>query len=509
MKNLHLIVIFLICFSILMGICPVQAQGNTWAEPVRLSIEDGFSWFPSLAADDYGLVHVVWSEAFDPYDTVVYTATSDGINWLPTNDIISIMQTSGREATRPDLIINQTTSNLYLTYRYIWVYSAQANIQTASTASNWISEGPLNDVQQVAYYSVSKFDTKNTQHILITWNTPTTSCDICYHVYYRNLPEGAIQWTSPLDISISNTGTAKPKLIIDSNDNLHAVWETSDNGGGAYGSVRRPAHITYVNSTDGGNSWSEPVNFPPLDYESRNPAIVEDKNQNILITWLGLSEDVVYYQILPGIGQKWSTPQPIPGVYGGFTRYNTLLDNYSMAVDSDGNVHLVLVGRTSLQQVGLDILHLTWDGTNWSTPEVVASYTGDVPEWTQIAISNGNILNVVWYVRDEEHIWDSDNGIYTIWYSRAITSATDITPIPYPTGNPEAQTTVTPTIITTTLEQIASQTIPPPVPTNYVPLKGATYKETQYVQLLAIVLVPAALFVIGVTILVLYKKRNR
>ncbi len=66
-----------------------------------------------------------------------------------------------------------------------------------------------------------------------------------------------------------------------------------------------------------------------------------------------------------------------------------------MASDSDGNVHLVFVGRTSAGGEISGINSCSGMDRNGQIREIIASYSGDAPEWPQLEVSNGNILNVV------------------------------------------------------------------------------------------------------------------
>ena len=47
-----------------------------WTEPALLS----YGWFPDVAADASGRVHVVWSSGTTGYDVVMYSSTTDGAN---------------------------------------------------------------------------------------------------------------------------------------------------------------------------------------------------------------------------------------------------------------------------------------------------------------------------------------------------------------------------------------------------------------------------------------------
>ncbi len=513
MKNNRLLRWIIILLMILPGLFPTvlsaraQNTGVEWKEPVLLSSASKSAWFADVAADPYGTIHVAWSQANGDYDTVMYTSSTDGLTWAKPNDIVAVLADRGSEATRPVLEVMDAGSRLHLIYRYNLLYAAEAFIGDASKASAWTTYATLSDINQVAYYSSSGTDSSGTQHILLSWNVPSENCEICYHVFYRNRTTDAIRWTDFKDISINDFGAAKPELLVDSKDRLHAIWEVNESGGGAYGAVVRPSYLMYTRSTDDGQTWSKPIKLSAFTDESRNPAISEDRNGRIMAVWLGLPDDRIYYQTSSDGGANWTAPAQVPGIVGGFSVYASLLDDISMARDSDGNVHMIAIGRLSSAETSLSVLHLTWDGSAWTGPEIVASYRGEAPEWPKVTVSNGNLLNVVWHLRDKDHVWDTVNGKYTIWYARGVTTARHIdsqvlltptpSPVIIPTSPPTQQST--PELSITATAQ---------VPENYTPNTQMVYKETQYLKYILLALLPVLLFIVVVVAVVLIR-RNR
>jgi hypothetical protein len=516
----YLVRIGLICIICLtLNVFSVRAQETGWTTPIQLSFDKVSAWFPDLTTDEYGSVHVVWSQSTGNFDNVMYTVSKNGETWLPANDIIAIEANRGSEATRPRIIANNLNSELFLTYRYNQVFVASANNADAFRANAWETTAILSNMDQVAYFSDIKLDADGNLHLLTTWNVPTSTCEICYHVFYRRLNTDATQWTDAKDISLIDSGVAKPNLLVDHLGNLHAIWESSDSGGGAYGNVQQPAYLMYSHSIDGGNTWSDTLKLDVVRDESRNPAISEDVNGQLVVTWLGLPEDKIYFLLSDDGGESWSASEEIPGISGGWSIYNSLLDDASMAIDSDGMVHLVVIGRVDAVSESLQILHLTWDGDAWSVPDVIATYASGAPEWPRIAVSEGNILNAVWFLRDADHIWDTENGTYTIWYSRLETSAKAIPPKIRPTSTPTPVGTEQPTVISTVGTMVASietttpmpvftETVMPTIPENYIPGENAAYKETDYLKLVAIAAVPALLFV-GIIVAIVLFRRSR
>jgi hypothetical protein len=234
-----------------------------------------------------------------------------------------------------------------------------------------------------------------------------------------------------VDLTPEIKGMAKPQLLVDSQGNLHAVFESGV--GGSYGQLTEtePTAVMVVSSFDRGATWSEPLRLSGAVESARNITIGEDGGGRLLLAWQAMDDSKVYFQLSDNHGQSWLPPQAFDDFIGGWSAYNSRVDSYSMATDSRGGLHLVLVGRTNPETANLSVLHVTWNGARWLPVDTIAAYSGDAPEWPRIAISNGNELNVVWTLRDKAHIWDSDGGRYKVYYARTLADAPWVAPVAY------------------------------------------------------------------------------
>ncbi len=131
---------------------------SAWSQPVSMA----YGWFPDIAADSYGGLHVVWStgkslgnasinttQTPEEFDVVMYTSNPDGTKWSAPNDIAAM--TSGGEVTRPSLLIDQN-GILHLTYREIGIFYSQAPVDTSISARTWQPPLIISE-NQVAYFS--------------------------------------------------------------------------------------------------------------------------------------------------------------------------------------------------------------------------------------------------------------------------------------------------------------------------------------------------------------------
>ncbi len=484
MKRLFLLSILISLLLILLSPVGYGQGGEEWSRPLRL----GDGWFPDVAADSSGRIHLVYASAlgdieeYHGYDIVMYTTSQDGVRWTPPNDIGARPQLAGSEATRPYLI-SDAQNNLHLTFRDTTVFYARVNAAVAERANHWFQK-PI----QQGYFSVFAQDSQDRYHIVFTDNVVTDQCPICYHVYHTYSDNQGETWSTPLDVSSLPTGSAKPRLIVDSQDRLYLIWEAGV--GGSYGQLIDPTTVLFATSTDRGATWSLPAQLSPQNDRARQPGLGIDGQENLMAVWLDPLTDVVYYRVSVDRGRTWTPTAPIPSTYGGWNIFPARLDHYVMDKDSQGNLHLVLVGRTSLAQQSLDLLHLTWDGTTWSAPDVIASFYGDVPEWPEITIANGNQLHVAWFIRPEAYIW-SGGFASQIWYAQRTLDVPGTAPVPVATLTPMPSPTPEPTLAVPTVAALA----PEVVQASELGFVGDITTENDEVFLILQSLIPSLLFI--------------
>jgi len=278
-----------------------------------------------------------------------------------------------------------------------------------------------------------------------------------------------------------------------------------------------------VSSYDGGKTWEVPLQLSPAEIISKNITISEDLNRNLVVAWIDTSDDTIYYQVSTDKGRGWSLPEKMPGVLGSWTQYHGKTDDYAMARDSGGNVHLVFSGRlpvvavkptntsqasesfaevtktptvtptNGVEKTRLSVIHMTWNGRSWSDPDIIDTFIGDAPEWPRIAVGLGNQLHIVWFTRAEKDLWKG-GGDYNIWYSTRKVNAPLINPVVLPTPIE----TVTPVVDQATQTPLATVT-----PEATVSFSGSTqeinnhlvYQEMDYLSIAAISTLPVIFFV--------------
>src|SRR5690606_1141670 len=157
-------------------------------------------------------------------------------------------------------------------------------------------------------------------------------------------------------------------------------------------------------------------------------------------------------------------------------------------------------------------LRLTWDGSSWSPPDVIAAYQGDMPEWPRIAVGLGNELHVVWFVRDAENLFNSAAGNYRVWYSTRTVNSEAIAPVEVPLIPPPQPRTVTNEQagpLPTATPRIETVPVENPVAPGELVFSQNIRSENDDVFVLLMALGPALVILLATLALFLLRRRSR
>ncbi len=236
-----------------------QPQPLIWSEPMNLSNSPSLpSSLPTVAADQWGNVHVFWLE-LDP------NRVSDSEN--VRGDAIFYRQYDGQAWSQPlDIFATQDGS--------IFEYPDVAVDNQGFLHLIWSSENGL-------LYS---------------------------QAHISNAAASARAWNPPY-ILAEQAPIERPQIVIDNTGRLHVV----------YAAVNADGFIHYLQSSDGGNIWTSPVEISesPQDSIHRHvsPQLVLGENGRKHVAWFeasplsGWAGTRVWYAYSDDEnGERWSNP---------------------------------------------------------------------------------------------------------------------------------------------------------------------------------------------------------
>jgi hypothetical protein len=225
-------------------------------------------------------------------------------------------------------------------------------------------------------------------------------------LYYSSAPTdqagSARAWSTPRVLSSSAWGTTA--LVVDRDDTLHLLYDRNlDNPG-----------VSYMQSTDGGETWSEPVDVSgeiEPDQAAISVRMVMDGRGWLHAGWHqrqmpnNWPPATAKYARSEDGGRTWTEPIIIDAIdRGGFAPGNGPAF-VNLAVDGQDNVHLFWLGRPGGQR------YHRWSsdgGRTWTEPEpIFPGFSGGYNGWVVAAVDSAGTLHAV-----------TGAGGHGVWYSR-------------------------------------------------------------------------------------------
>ena len=312
--------------------------GLTWTLPEALSDSGQNAYEPQVTTSG-GIITAVWYRSDGTYDRAQASSSSDGgVTWTsPAN-----LSDTGAGAAGVQ-VVSTGTAIVATWSRYDGSYSRIQSAQSTDAGATWSSAidvsltgGDAYEPQLVTDGSLVtatwyRFDGANDRIQVATsadggasWTTPLTlsaagqsaggppelatdgstitaawyrSDGARYRVEVSSSTDGGATWTTPQILSAAGENASGPQVVTDGNT-ITATWYRSD------GSTRR---VQASSSTDGGTTWSSPVNISTLGQEAFTPQIVVG-NTITTVTWLNGTTSQVQVSWSLDNGGSWSTP---------------------------------------------------------------------------------------------------------------------------------------------------------------------------------------------------------
>ncbi len=426
-----------------------HAQEGEWSTPVNLSNTPTKSWIPAMAADPFGNVHVVWGEWLDndgDWGDAIYYTMWNGRAWSEPNDILVSPQ--GAVADLP-AIAADSQGRLHM------VWEAQPGIFYSQA---WIQDSPWLSTAWSPPVAISRVGRGRADiavgpddAVHIVWIDPPVDvpvldgelCPDCGDVRYAGSSDGGQTWSSPENLSNSPQRAAYPFLVVDGQGVIHAAWDE-------HNAADQAITGAYSRSLDGGQTWSEPwdVGRDVASETLTGLNVGLGANGHVFLTWQLWHAPGLFLRWSEDRGDTWSSIVQLSQVngLGGYGYLET-------AADSAENLFLAFAsGSYENKEVygglwaGGDWLHLS----NLSNSEVHS-------QRPRLAVSEGNVVHLVWFEHTLGQGTIHNEGNMEIWYRRLETGAQHQPPQPLP-SRPPATATPEPATQATTAEPTAMQT---------------------------------------------------
>jgi hypothetical protein len=408
-----------------------QSRDYRWTSPERLSSEQGQSSPPYMVSDQYGFIHLFWTESgFADTRPFIRYSRFDGETWSVPNDIYIADSPESTVVFISPFVDSEGMLHIIWSEGILGpLMYTRAPAYDAISAKNWLK--PVT-IDATSFFGSLVVDSKGVLHVIYSdfyGEVPG--------IYYIRSEDDGQTWSTPLwldpDIP-EGQGSTNINLGIDENDGLHALWHYIDT------SSANGTWIRYAHSMDGGNTWTIPTTIDMADesYDELRMPYPEFlvSGEQVHIIWAGNSRTNREYRYSTNAGQTLSPTTRILGDLIGQALGGGL------AVDSLGRVHYATQVRDPL-----GIYHTIWENGSWSIPNLIYFIGNQEVDPSKIhahnvrmAIRAGNQVVVAF----TSSPLDPQMSLYVI--HSTLNDVPAIPPLPTPTPSPADNPISTPTI---------------------------------------------------------------
>ena len=380
-----------------------NATSSSWNATEVVSTEStSNSDYPSLAVDTDGNVHIVWEDYTDyagsGTDKDIFYKFFAGPPIAP--ELSPILPKPTYSATISLDWNDVPSASLY------YIYRSASNILSVEGLS------PISNTVTSSYVDI--LPTEGTFYYVIVANNfvGNSTLSNCENVVYVISGKGN---TIEVVSTESTSASSQASLTVDSDGNIHIAWQdTTDYAGSG---TDWDIFYKYWNATSSAWNTTEVVSSESIGL-SAAPSLAVDTDGNVHITWqdttdyAGAGTDCdIFYKYWNATSSSWTTTEVVSTESTGKSYHP------SLAVDSDGNVHIAWDDQTAYAGAGgdYDIFYKRWNTStsSWTTTEVVSTESTSLSAEPSLAVDPDGNVHIAWY---DDTIYLGAGGDRDIFY---------------------------------------------------------------------------------------------
>lgn len=213
-------------------------------------------------------------------------------------------------------------------------------------------------------------------NINVVWEDDTATNS---NILFSRSNDGGVTFSPAKNLSSSLGFSFNPRITVDSQGGINVVWQ--DNTAGNY-------DVFFSRSSDGGVNFSKPMNLSNDPPDSWNPQIAVDKSGNISVVWENdnITFGVLFTHSTDG-GATFSTPVNLAtNKTGSFAP--------EIGLGADGSINVVWEDDANFR-AQISFSRSTDKGATFSAPTNISNDSGNATSSQVVLDASGNI-NVVW-----------------------------------------------------------------------------------------------------------------
>ena len=368
-----------------------------------------FSGYPSLAVDSAGNIHIAWEDETDytgagtDRDIFYKRWNSSSSSWT----IIEVVSTESTDNSFYPSLAVDSTGNVHIAWSDYTNYAgAGTNCDSfykrwdASTSS-WTTTEVVS-TESTADSWLPSLAVDSAGHVHIAWSDGTAyaGSGTDRDIFYKRFDATSSSWTTTEVVSTESTSDSYlPSLTVDSAGTVHIAWEDFT----IYAGSGIDNDIFYKRWDSSTSSWTttEVVSTESTDASS-NPSLATDTLGNVHVAWYdgtayaGSDLDMdIFYKRWDASTSSWTTTEVVSTESAGHSNYP------SLATDFAGKVHIAWMDLTNYADAGtdIDIFYKRWDSSSssWTTPEVVSTESTSGSWYPSLAVDSAEHVYITWH----------------------------------------------------------------------------------------------------------------
>ena len=366
------------------------------------------SWYPSLAVDTLGNVHIAWNEQTDYAGSgsdwdIFYKRWDASTSLWTTTEVVSTESTS--HSYNPSLAVD-TSGNVHIAWEDMSIYAGAGsdydifykrwNAATSSWTTTEVVSTESSHISRVPSLAVG-----TSGNVHIAWEDYTDYAGAGgadWDIFYKRWDAATSSWTTTEVVSTESTHSSQnPSLAVGTSGNVHIAWKDQTDYAGAGGDW----DIFYKRWDTSSSTWTttEVVSTESTG-ESNRISLDVDYTGTVHIAWedltdyagAGTDNDIFYkYQ---NSSSSWTTTEVVS------TESTGACYSPSLAIDTLGNVHVTWQDITDYAGAGTDydVFYKRWDTSfsSWTTTEVVSTESTAESRLPYLAVDTLDDVHIAW-----------------------------------------------------------------------------------------------------------------
>ena len=244
-------------------------SGMSWSTPETLSASDQSADNPRVAIIDSGIAVAVWWQAAELGNQIVQSSrsTDGGITWLSPVGLSA----SDQHAIEPQVGLDASGNAVVVWRRSNGSNNIVQSSRSADGGVSWSTPVNLSASGQDADHPQVAVD--GSGNAVAVWHRENGSNTI---VQSSRSADVGVSWTTPVNLSVSGRSALYPQVAVYGSGNAVAVWYRFDG---------RNNIVQSSGSSDGGASWSTPVNLSASGQFAENPQVAVGGSGNAVAVW--------------------------------------------------------------------------------------------------------------------------------------------------------------------------------------------------------------------------------